>query len=296
MIPISGTIRNAVKLQLLDCKWQEKKQNGKIFEKETDPQIRQLHQFQEDLKKMHEGDIMSAIASKMKAGEDLTPEEVEYLQKNAPDMYREYLEIKGEKEAYKRQLKDCKTKEEVERLKVNKMNGILSQAKSVMNNPNIPKGAKVGIMEKLLMKAMGIEKVHQLFIKSGEYAKLPTDEEYAKEKGEANQEKNVPVEETPDTEDGKDKEDTEVSEEETAPEQAEVLPTENLTDREKLSEKESSSGEVELQENKMKKPTKTGSNAVNRATDNSFAEVKGVLTDFIRKNSTGGHSTVDVHC
>lgn len=295
MIPISGTIRNAVKLQQLDCKWQEKKKSGKIFEKETDPQIRQIRQFEEDMKKMREGDIMSSITAKMKAGEDLTPEEVEYLQKNAPDMYREYMNIKGEKEAYERQLKNCKTKEEADRLKINKMNGILSQAKSVMNNPNIPKGAKVGIMEKLLMKAMGIEKVHQLFIKSGQYAKLPTDEEYAEEKKEANREKSAPVEDTPDTEDRKDKENpevSEVSEEETTPGQTEALPKENLTDRKKLPEKESSSGEVEFKESKPKNPAKEDS----KSPDISFTEVKSALTDFVKKNSAGGHSQVDVHC
>lgn len=281
MIPISGTIRNAVKLAQLDSKWQQKKQSGKIFEKETSPQMQMLKQYQEDLQKMRKSNEMSSITAKMKAGEDLTPEEIAYLQKNHPDIYREYMELKEEKEAYERQLKNCKTKEEAERLKVNKMNGILSQAKSVMNNPNIPKGAKVGIMEKLLMKAMGIEKVHQLFVESGQYAELPTDEEYAEEKKQESEEISLPEEES--TEEEADGEETvkEVSqpnegtieiqlEEKTLPEEG----TKNLSDKDILPDERKETGKADI----------------------VFQETKREITSFLEKNAKGSYGYLDVHC
>ena len=131
---------------------------------------------------MQENNEMSAISSKLKSGSELSPAEIEYLQKNSPELYKEYLEIQAEKKAYEDQLKNCKTKEEVDRLKINKMNGILAQAKSVLNNPNIPKGKKLEMAEKFLMKASGIQDVHMKFVESGRYAELPTEEEVAEAK------------------------------------------------------------------------------------------------------------------
>lgn len=183
MLPImSGTIYSMGKMAELESKWKQKKESGKIFQKEMTAEERLMARYQEDLENMRKDDTMNSISGKLRSGQELTPEEVRYLQKNNPALYQEYQEIRSEKEAYERGLKNCKTKEDVERFKINKMNGYLSQAKSVMNNPNIPKGQKKALMEKILGKTMGIEKVHMKFVASGGYAALPTDEEFAEEK------------------------------------------------------------------------------------------------------------------
>ena len=53
------------------------------------------------------------------------------------------MEIKREREAYKHALKNCKTKDEVERLNTNKMNQFLSQAKTISSNPqSVERGEK----------------------------------------------------------------------------------------------------------------------------------------------------------
>ncbi|MDE6817115.1 MAG: hypothetical protein K2P71_13950 [Lachnospiraceae bacterium] len=183
MLPImSGTIYSMGKMAELESKWKQKKESGKIFQKEMTAEERLMARYQEDLENMRKNDTMNSISGKLRSGQELTPEEVRYLQKNNPALYQEYQEIRSEKEAYERGLKNCKTKEDVERFKINKMNGYLSQAKSVMNNPNIPKGQKKALMEKILGKTMGIEKVHMKFVASGGYAALPTDEELAEEK------------------------------------------------------------------------------------------------------------------
>lgn len=183
MLPIiAGTIRSTVKLAEMDNKWQQKKKNNKIFEKgESDPLTRQIQKFKDDLEKMRENSKLSDISAKVKAGSSLTSEELEYLQRNNPSLYQEYLEVRNEKEAYKRQLKSCRTKEDVEKLKLNKMASYMAEAKSVMNNPNIPEGKKLELMEKLLKKTMGVQKVHMDFVQSSEYLSLPTEEELAEE-------------------------------------------------------------------------------------------------------------------
>lgn len=183
MLPIvSGTIRSTVKLAEMDSKWQQKKKSNKIFDKEnTDPVARQIQRYKEDLEKMRESKKMADISAKLKSGGTLSSEEIEYLQRNNPQMYQDYVEIQNEKEAYERQLKACKTKEDVEELKFTKMSSLLAEAKSVVNNPYIPEGKKLGLMEKILEKTMGVQKIHMEFLQSDFYRNLPTEEEVAEE-------------------------------------------------------------------------------------------------------------------
>jgi len=183
MLPIvSGTIRSTVKLAEMDSKWQQRKNSGKLLEKkDMDPLAKQILQYKDDMARMRESNKLADISAKVKAGSALTSEEIEYLQKNNPEIYREYVEVKSEKQAYERQLKSCKTKEDVERLKMTKMGSFMAEAKSVMNNPNLPKGKKLELAEKLLKKIMGVQKVHMKFVESEEYHSLPTEEELARE-------------------------------------------------------------------------------------------------------------------
>ena len=154
---------------------EEKAQQKRLAD--MDPLVRQLKQYREDAAHMRENNQMASVDTKLKSGEELTPEEQEYLKQNDPDAYREYQEIRQEREAYKRQLKSCRTKEDVEKLKLNKMGSFMAEAKKIANNPVIPKGKKKGLMEKLLKKAVGVEEEHIAFVKTAEYQNLSTEEE-----------------------------------------------------------------------------------------------------------------------
>ena len=108
---------------------EEKAQQKRLAD--MDPLVRQLKQYREDAAHMRENNQMASVDTKLKSGEELTPEEQEYLKQNDPDAYREYQEIKQEREAYKRQLKSCRTKEDVEKLKLNKMGSFMAEAKKI---------------------------------------------------------------------------------------------------------------------------------------------------------------------
>lgn len=181
MLQIIGTIRNTLKLAEMDNQWyQKQKELEKTKQKrraDMDPMAQEILRYKDDLEKMRESNQMSSIDTKLKSGAELTPEEIAYLKKNAPESYREYEEVKREKEAYEHQLKSCRTKEDVEKLKLNKMGQFMAEAKSISNNPNIPKNKKLGLMAKLLKKSMGIQKVHAEFTRSVQYQELPTEEE-----------------------------------------------------------------------------------------------------------------------
>lgn len=197
MLPIiTGTIRNTVKLADLDNKWQQKKQNGGLaVKKETDAETRQILQYKEDLERMREGNHMASLEVKLRSGNNLTQEEIDYLKKNNPTAYRNYLEIQREKEAYERRLKSCKTKDDVEKFKVTELGKLAAESESVSNNPRIPEGKKLELIGKILGKVMNVQKVYTEFVKSGAYQELPTEEEAAAGKRAEKEERREQVEE-----------------------------------------------------------------------------------------------------
>lgn len=182
---IAGTVRNTLNLTKLDSKWQQKKQQDPT--KKTDEmtaQERELQRFQEQLKEMRENKSPE-INTKLMSGGKLTREEIEYLRKNDPQKLKEYEEIQQERESYKKQLKSCKSKEEVERLKMTRMGKYMSQAKSIASDSCIPKSEKYKMMVKLLAEATGVAKEHIKFTQSLRYAELPEEDEDAKKKANA---------------------------------------------------------------------------------------------------------------
>ena len=184
MMQISGSIYNSLKLMKLGIKWQQRKADPtKPKEDEEDPQRAQLEKhLQDQLESTNKSNILAAIDGKLKAGGELTKEELEYLKVHNPKLYEEAMEIKREREAYKHALKNCKTKDEVERLNTNKLNQFLGEAKAIRNNPNLPKGVKVAQLEKILRRVMGIQTEHNRFIQSKAYQDLPREEELREEK------------------------------------------------------------------------------------------------------------------
>lgn len=193
MLMIAGTIRQSVQMATMNTLIEEKKTKG--FAKnvksqaEMTPEERMLEQFKEQAAQEKEAEYTNGIANKVMSGKKLSPEEIEYLQQKNPELLKKYREMQEEMKAYERQLRNCKTKEEVERVRVNKINGYLAQAKSVSNNPVIPKGEKKAILEEIMARLTNMEKVHIKFVKSVEYKELPKEQEIAKERAELTSER-----------------------------------------------------------------------------------------------------------
>ena len=143
---------------------------------------RQLQHFKEQADEIREGRKKADIDAKLQSGGKLTPEEIEYLKRTNPAALKEYEEIQKERESYKKQLKSCKSKEEVEKLKTVKMGQFMAEAKEISNNPHIPKSKKCQLMKKMLSKIYGIEAEHVKFLQSAKYATLPDEEKDARKK------------------------------------------------------------------------------------------------------------------
>lgn len=176
---ITGTIYNAGKMLEMTQKWEQKKASGNILKKEEkvlSAEEQQLKMYQEQLEREREGNEYSSIYAKIQSGQELSPAEEDKLRAKDPKMYMEYKADRMEQEAYEKKLKNCKTKEEAERLHVNRMNGKLSELKSIVNNPNIPKSEKLKVAQRILGDTTKTAQIFHTFTKSAEFKKLPTEE------------------------------------------------------------------------------------------------------------------------
>lgn len=179
MMQSLGTYTKNMEMQM---KWQQKKANNDFTAdgntKLKDPTAQQAEEI-----RMAQADgsskLSSQIRTKLAAGKKLTQEEMDYLQKNDPQTYQKAKAIEEEQKSYEEDLKRCKTKEDVQRVKMNRTAASLSVVNNVKNNPAIPEGAKLGIMWQELMKNKALEETISKFVESGRYAQLPTEAEKA---------------------------------------------------------------------------------------------------------------------
>ena len=190
---ISGTVKNAVQLQVLNNKWQQKKDSGKLTKDERNARENWtkedylIQDIKEQAEQNRKAEHDTRIDNKIMSGGTLTPDEEKYLEQNNPEALKKYKEIKAEKKLYEEKLKKCRTKDEVERVKLNTMGEYASVLKKVVNDPLIPKSEKLAKAQEMLAKTNNVQNVHISFVNSAEYEELPTEGEEAVERTEERQ-------------------------------------------------------------------------------------------------------------
>lgn len=177
MIQSIGNYTKNLEMQL---KWQKKKEDNDFTAdgstKMTDPTARQAEEIR---KAQADGTakLSSQIRTKLAAGKKLTREEMEYLEKHDPQTYQQVKALEAEQKSYEKKLKNCKTKEEVQQVRTDRVAASLSVVNNVKNNPAIPEGAKLGIIWQELQKNMAMEEAVKKYVESGKFAQLPTEAE-----------------------------------------------------------------------------------------------------------------------
>ena len=148
-----------------------------------------LDSFERQAQTERERSATSELYTKLKTGGTLTEEEIAYLKEHDPEALAEYEKAQTEKKAYENALKNCRTKEDVQRLKLNRMGSFAAQAKGIASNPYIPKDKKVVLMQRLNNEVCMIRDAHQAFEKSRAYEELPEEQELRREAAEESAEK-----------------------------------------------------------------------------------------------------------
>lgn len=180
-----NSVNSYVKGLDMKNRWSQKKEKADFSEDYTlNERQRKNEMFKKSYMEQRENDnedkTLSAINNKVAVGSKLTPDEMKYLQVKNPALYQKLKDIEKEKKQYEEDLKKCKTKEDVDKLKMSKISSSLSAINSVKNNPNIPESKKLEIAAQEQRRLNELGEIEAKFIKSGEYAKLPTEEEKAK--------------------------------------------------------------------------------------------------------------------
>lgn len=170
-------------------KWQQRKSSGDYLTKGysgtkesqkdqelQDPQSRLL----ESMKPDESASMRQQISTKMMAGKRLSSAEMEYLKENDPQTYQKARTIEMEREAYERRLKQCRTKEEVQRVKFSQAASSLATVKNVESNPSIPKGQKLALIMQELHKFNAMSDTDRAYMQSKDYQSLPTEAEKRK--------------------------------------------------------------------------------------------------------------------
>ncbi len=167
----------------MQMKWQKRKETNDFsadgsttindFVKKQADEIRQAN-------KDGSSKLQAQIDLKLKCGQSLTAEEMEYLRKNDPESYQHVKSMQAEQKQYEEELKRCKTKDEVERVKMLHTAGSLNAVNSIMHNPAIPEEKKFELVMREHHKNAALQQSTKEFVESGKYAKLPTEAERLK--------------------------------------------------------------------------------------------------------------------
>lgn len=166
----------------MQMKWQQKKDNNDFSADGSTNIADPIRKQAEDIRRANADGttkMNSQIDLKLKCGQRLTAEEMEYLQKTDPQKYQKIKAMQAEQESYEKELKRCKTKEEVQRVRMAHTAGSLNAVNSIKNNPVIPEDKKFELIMQEHYKHMALETSTREFVESGKYAGLPTEAEKA---------------------------------------------------------------------------------------------------------------------
>ena len=214
-----GNVSGYAKNLDMKAKWNKKKKKGDFQSESKKSDLQRKNDAFKDYwyKKKNDpenDEKMQSISNKVAAGKELTPDEMRYLEEKNPMLYKKIQQDKEEQKAFERDLRRCRTKDEVERLKTDTVAKSLTVIGSVKSDPNIPEGTKASIAASEMMKLKKLEEISAKFVKSGEYAKLPTEAEVRKAEKEIAEAQEAAREKAADT--GTDTEETISGEEKTA--------------------------------------------------------------------------------
>lgn len=132
----------------------------------------------------HTGDSkLQSIQMKVFHGRTLTLKEKEYLRAKDPETYEKAKQLEREKKAYEDALKRCRTKEEVQRLKLSRVGASLSAVNAIKNNPHISKSDKLALMMMENGKVAAAERATREFVRGGDYQRLPSELEGQAQRG-----------------------------------------------------------------------------------------------------------------
>lgn len=116
--------------------------------------------------------MSEAVHTKLLTGKPLSDEELSWLKENNPVEYQKALIIKAEREMYKKELENCRSKEDVDKVKQRKLEQFCAEANKIQGS-SMSRDDKIKAMKFLEMRRMAIEDEHKTFLDTAKYKNLP---------------------------------------------------------------------------------------------------------------------------
>ena len=117
---------------------------------------------------------LGEIDLKMKTGAKLSDEEMKLLATHNPMAYQKAKMIKAEREQYQKELSQCRTKEDVEKLRQRKVQQFSAEMQSIQQS-GMSKGDKEKAAEFLMMRMAATGQEFKAFTESEQYKSLPSE-------------------------------------------------------------------------------------------------------------------------
>lgn len=172
----------SMKIMKLQAKWEQRKQNPAKPPNGEEEAFRKEQNFRMEMERAQHAQVLGELDSKLRSGIALTNEEMEYLRRTSPDMYRDAVEANAERKAYQQMLKNCRSKEEVEELHRMKLDQFSSASKSISQNAVLSVPEKNKALTRIQYRMGAVEHTHRQFIRSQQYEKLPAQDRRKKKK------------------------------------------------------------------------------------------------------------------
>jgi len=188
MLTMMGSINAYTKNLKLQTKFQMKQARGELGSRKSLEDYLQTAQTPGD-EEHKSDDKLTGIKNKLLAGGKLTLEERNYLQSKDPEAYQKLTATEQEQKAFEQKLKQCRTKEEAQRLKMTYIGSSLVTLKSVEHNSAIPDNKKLEIFMQEKQRCDRIEESSREFVRRGDYDRLPNQAEEAKARKDAKEAK-----------------------------------------------------------------------------------------------------------
>ena len=167
----AGTLHNYTKAMSMQLCWKLKERSGNVSAHPDSLESAQPTAGADDK--------LKEVMEKVYAGQRLSREEKAYLKEKSPELYAQIEAAEREDKAYEAELKRCRTKEEVQRVKTSHMGAALTRVHDTMHNSAIPKEKKLEILTVEKYRSGRLEARTRKFVRSAEYHQLPTDIEKA---------------------------------------------------------------------------------------------------------------------
>ncbi|MBE5906136.1 MAG: hypothetical protein E7277_04975 [Lachnospiraceae bacterium] len=124
-----------------------------------------------------EDNVYNSIYNRMRGGRRLTLGEEDKLRERNLKVYMEYKADVEEQKAYEERLRHCKSKEEAQRMHMNKVQTNLNELRKIINDPCISKQKKVNQAQRIQgATTTAIQTFHE-FVQGDAYTKMPKEQE-----------------------------------------------------------------------------------------------------------------------